>query len=523
MNRQRALWLGSLALLALATAWLALPVAETLTESFGAPVMMDRQGSSIVDHAVRVHRGLPIYVEPDAHFCPLLYMPLYYYMGGAAMALAGESLETMRALSLALALVSLLVMALVVRRVTNAWWATALVVPLALAAHPGTGFYIGLPRVDAASSFFLIVGIAIAALGRGAASGAALALAFLLAFWSKQTVALPVTLMLGAMLLTKRRPAVLAIGLLAVAVPASLLLADRFTDGWFWTFVGDASGKEPFAFGRLLQNLAEDWLVSTSREASRAMGALFVPLLVVAPTAVLLRRRWRGDEADRRLLQLLVAFAALAAYTLVSRARLGGSPKALLPISLLLAGLLPVAIWWLGQRFGNPARSLAVLALAALVLDAHFAPSDVRPTEGSVREWQRFIRSVERYAAEGQVWAAPWGYLTTPMEGQAMRPSMAEMNHYLGFTLPPRNPTPPALAAAIEAREFRAIFLSDRPAPYAFADLLATHYRKLPDERYELQMGARRLTLGVDTFVPVSVPTRTPNSTPGASEPTLSP
>ena len=50
----------------------------------------DRLGGSVIDHSIRIRQGLPLYAEPDDHFVPLVYTPIYYYLAAGSMSDQGN-------------------------------------------------------------------------------------------------------------------------------------------------------------------------------------------------------------------------------------------------------------------------------------------------------------------------------------------------------------------------------------------------------------------------------------------------
>jgi len=502
--RRPAVWTTLLVILA--GAWIAIPCWETVSFELTMPVIFDRQGSSITDHAVRVYRGLPIYVEPDDTYCPLLYTPLYYYLGGWTMHLLGEGIVTMRILSLTLVTGTFVVLGYLVRRLTRSWSATLLVPPLALAAYPNSGWFMDQPRVDTASSFFLILGLLPAVLGKRPWTGLLTGLCFFLAFWCKQSVALVVAGFLFLQLFTRPRPTLVAGALLAVLVPVAVFTANHVSVGWFWTFAVDTEGKDPFSPSRLVESFVADWVLVTEDGVTRP-GPLLFGGLVVLPAFLLLRRR-KGeapgrerDELELGLRECLLFFASLAFYTTLSRARLGGSVKTLMPVCQLFAGLCPLALVWLTRRHGERARVVGALSLVLLVARAHFDPKDVLPDKQTEERWAQFEGVMEQFARQGQIWPTLWGYLTTPMEGQEMVPTLIELNWYFGFDDEPRYPVPPKLARAIRRQKFSAIFLPEREQPYPFFGLIQQSYRML-DGELRIRTGIERQTMKIRTFVP---------------------
>ena len=100
----------------------ALPVAVyvvTVVQRISYPYELQFFEGSTAEVSGRVVDGLPLYGPPTIDFTPWPYPPLYFLVTGELAKLTGLSLPTLRAVSFAASLVSFLLLALIVRRVTG--------------------------------------------------------------------------------------------------------------------------------------------------------------------------------------------------------------------------------------------------------------------------------------------------------------------------------------------------------------------------------------------------------------------
>ena len=116
---------------------------------------------------------------------------------------------------------------------------------------------------------------------------------------------------------------------------------------------------------------------------------------------------------------------------------------------------LPVGFWHVLRIVEKMARiwpwRLAVVLLSAvLIRGGFFDMQKALPDSDSLERWARFKQVVDEHASRGQVWVVPWGYFTTPMDGQQMRPVMMIVNDYLGGWFGP--PVASALPRFVLAR-----------------------------------------------------------------------
>lgn len=474
-------------------------------------LVTDRLGGAMVDHAVRVRDGLPTYCEPDDRFMPVVYTPLYYHLAAATMAVVADPLVACRATALGLVALAALALALFAWRTTRSAWVGASVLLLAAAGDRACEFFYDAPRTDPAAALFAVLAVVAAATFRRPRSGIAIGVLLALAFWGKQSTTLFAAAFCGLLLLENWRRALIAGATFAGLVASSVWLENLATGGWFWREAIALSSEHDLPLDRLKETLAQDWL-----------GPLLPSLLGVALVAVALFARNKptaepadgsaaapapGRDARRRLAVVFAGTVAMALFTTVSRTRTGATAKILIPIALLLAALLPMGAWWIEARCASRARgrllgTFARLGLAAVLGLAWFPVERALPTAEQTARWKELLAIVDSYAAKGQVWLSPWGYATTRMPGQSMRPTMLALEDWLGVRgKTTGNPLPPKLVAAIERGEFAAILFPSRGKNRWFRPEIDRAYR-LERELEPMTVGVEDNELRLGVFVP---------------------
>ena len=155
-------------------------------------------------------------------------------------------------------------------------------------------------------------------------------------------------------------------------------------------------------------------------------------------------------------------------------------------------------------RYG--VRGLCALMLCLLLLQHRFDASDALPTEEDLVRWEELHESVAEHAARGQVWVAPWGYYTTVMEGQAMRPNLITLEDYLGVSgNVTGQPIPVELQIAIERGSFTAIVFPTEGGGFRdLRRLVKRHYR--PGPTLNMAVGFKHREVPVAIFTPREVP-----------------
>ncbi len=369
------------------------------------PYDLDFIEDSMLMESLRFAEGKSVFGPLNAEFNPLVYMPVYPWLGGALTRWVGPGLVPLRLLSLAATLGTTSLVYWIARREGGQRWVAIGCAGLFLGGYRINGFWYELARVDS-----LFVVLALGGLAAGVYAGDSsrrwvLSAALLAAaFFTKQTaLSFGVGMALYSLVAKRRGQWWFAptYGLL-VAVP--LLALNSVTDGWFFYHTVVAGSSEPAEGARLLRYLTiELW---------GRMGGLSV-LAVIGGIAGL-RRAGLGIVREQPwwvgiLMALVISGAA--------RARVGGNLNTLMPVYTLLC-LAPALLareWGLsaerstlpglappGRRGLLPWREglIAALILAQFGLGVYYPPRYI-PSREMHRRGERLV---ERIAAiEGPV------------------------------------------------------------------------------------------------------------------------
>ncbi len=212
------------------------------------PYDLEWMESGMLCHALRLYSGLPIYAPPSVDFVPHLYTPLYpLLVAGLAHLAGGVSYALARAVSLSAFLGALTIAFLWARREGGSWLAGLVALSLPLATFADTGGFFDLARSDSLQLFLTVAGAKIAYDARGRHADMVLAAVLLVAaFFAKQTAA-PCIAFIGLGLLPTRRPAVLTLAVAGCLLfGLCLLVSNRASDGWFWTYIFRLHQSHPF-------------------------------------------------------------------------------------------------------------------------------------------------------------------------------------------------------------------------------------------------------------------------------------
>lgn len=331
------------------------------------PFELEWLGGLVGDHVTRIRDGEPIYVAPSAEFVPLLYTPLYMYLGAGVSLLTGEGLLPLRLLSILAALSMQVMLFLLVRTETRSRLAGL----LACGVWSGSYFVVDTwwdaERVDSTFLAFVLAGLLLLRRGRGFATAALAGAIMVLAYLTKQT-ALPiaVALAVSALLSAPRRGVTFALafaGLWLVATQAG----DAMTGGWFSFYTWALPNDHGYDFTRL--------------------GTYFHCDIVQMLPALALIGWCLAHQVSQRApgtLAMAALWGGLLGAALLSRCHLGSSVNALMPGWLGNAAAMALA-WQHFARSGKAwirhlAASLVLLQLAVFAFDFGIGNAEVAPT-----------------------------------------------------------------------------------------------------------------------------------------------
>ena len=387
---------------------------------------LSKMEGGFVDHARWAAAGRPIHAAPSAEFASFLYMPLFHHVAGWLVRAGLDGYAATRAVSLAGVVgATLLGMALVARATARrglAW----LVPLLVLARYFDVECFYDQARPDDLMALFLMAALFALALPRAAVAAPLFALMGALAFFTKQSAAAFLAVVLVLQLLVRWRVAIASGALLLAATVPAYLALDTASDGWMTQYcftIAKTHRLDLRGFARLA--------------GSEMAGPFLLPALLAAGGAALVareawRRRGRGLTAQRELFappgeptgRALAwhagwsgALAAIA-FSLASSTQVLAVRNVWVMSALAVAPFVPLALERAIERRLAPALrsrgwSAAWLVLAASIAIGWRDPRPFRPVAGDEREWQELHAALARFAPPERTWitlhGASWG------------------------------------------------------------------------------------------------------------------
>ena len=263
-------------------AWFALLLLYVFARRFVYPYDLEWMEGGMLDHALRLAHGQPIYAPPSVDFIPYLYTPGYPFAVFVLGKLFGIGYRLGRFVSL-LGFFTVVVLGYVyARREGGSRAAAACAIAIIFGAFVPTGTFYDLARPDSLFMGLVTAGLLIGWWKRHSyGGGVAAALLLVAAFFVKQTSSVFMPVLGLALLLAVPRTAVVYGLTLAVVGLPSLWLSNRASGGWFWTYVSVLHRKHDFFPARAF--------LGTPGRLALILG----PAILLVPWA-LVRRRTPG-------------------------------------------------------------------------------------------------------------------------------------------------------------------------------------------------------------------------------------
>ncbi len=222
------------------------------------------------------------------------------------------------------------------------------------ATYLPSGLWADTGRPDSLLVLLLLLSVWVAMRAKGIGSGVALGIVLLLATATKQNAGLVAALLVLGVLLTRRRAGAAAVVTYAGLLGTGLLVAQTWTDGWFWEYAVTLLPSHSIVW----HNLVTFWVLDVGLVLAPTLLVIVTGLRAVARTAGLRvrDRRWWSALPEQQsaavVLGLGVLGLALAGWA--GRLHSGGASNVFMPAYAgiaLIAGLAVAAV--LGQRAHN--------------------------------------------------------------------------------------------------------------------------------------------------------------------------
>jgi 4-amino-4-deoxy-L-arabinose transferase-like glycosyltransferase len=366
------------------------------------PYEVEWNEGAVVDHAIRVIAGKPIYAVPSLDFTAFVYTPFYYYVTALIMKIGGVGLWAGRAISILSTLLTAAIAGRIVQRETSSSILAFSSLALYLAFYHITGFFYDIVRMDALAVFLVAASMYASLYVRRGYLIAAVFVA--LAYFTKQQM-LFILPAIAIGLAFRNKKQALSFGILSVAlILFGTMVLNWTTNGWyrFYTLtIPSMKGAQGFSWLTAIEFFPK-WIFS-------AFG-LFT-LVVVAAMTMLGKKNLRNNWPI-----LWAAYLMALISSAISIGNFGGYQNVFMPLTLMIAIVFPLSIHIISDALPEW-RVLAPGIILLAFLSLMYNPLGEKMLFASARQRRagdEFIAKLK--AIPGDVWIPFHGYISTLAE-----------------------------------------------------------------------------------------------------------
>jgi hypothetical protein len=447
-------------------------LAVTVARRLAYPYDLEWMEGGMLNHALRLAEGQPLYAAPSVEFIPYLYTPLYPALLAGLGKVFGLGYVLGRAISVAsiLAVVATMVAVLVREggRRPRALAAAALGGGFFAATYPWVEGWYDLVRGDTLFLAMAVIGLALlragARHGRGwlwprvAAAGALLALSF----FCKQVGVVLVAAGGGALIFLNWRALPIYVGVTGLIGGGGSLLLDRLSGGWYWIYVFEVHQQHETHMPRFWRSFANIFGQFPALTAVIAVA-------LVAVAGIAWRRRALPDGAGGFLYWTYMT-ACGAIVGALGWATQWAHFNAYIPAMTFAAIAGALAVVAVGHWIAGAALAAA---LGAQLLVARWSPAPFVPAPADRAAGDALIARLRELPGEVFMPSHPW------YPRLAGKPTFTHRMGIMDVTfsssgkkqLRPEAKRVAGLFEALRGGRFGAVVLDDRHEPWEFPGL----------------------------------------------------
>jgi hypothetical protein len=291
-----------------------------------------------VELVKRLTEGESIYCSPTVEYIPMVYTPLYHYLGAFVSKVFGVGFVPLRAISFVSFLLTLFVLYKIIFDVTKDRFWSLVGIGLYSFSFAFCGFWFDLARIDTFANFMLIVSFYFLLREKSFAIFLSALFSFF-AFYSKQSNLIVTIFLFFPLLLEDKKRALIFLAYYLSFVIVSTLVENYFTNGWymFWNFFAPMSHQ--WEWSRLVTFWTTDVVPS-------------YPVFFVLLGFWLVKSHNINDFPKSKYFLFFLAGTILNSYFF--RLHQGGFLNVLIPLATSISVLLPIFLDWFAQNFNTP-------------------------------------------------------------------------------------------------------------------------------------------------------------------------
>lgn len=339
-----------------------------------------------VELVKRLTEGKPIYCSPTVEYIPMVYTPLYHYLGAFVSKIFGVGFAPLRAISFVSFLLTLLVIYKIVFDITKDRFWSLIGIGFYSFSFALCGFWFDLARIDTFANFMLIVSFYFLLQEKNFATFLSALFAFF-AFYSKQSNLIVTIFLLFPLFLENKKRAFIFLTYYLSFVIISTLVENYFTNGWyvFWNFFAPMSHR--WEWSRLVTFWTTDMVPG-------------YPIFFVLLGFWLIESYNIKDFPKAQYFLFFLAGTILNSYFF--RLHQGGFLNVLIPLATSISLLLPIFLNWFARssNISNGNRNAAYVLVLVQFIVLVYNPFLQIPNEIDKKIGWGFINKIKNLEGE---------------------------------------------------------------------------------------------------------------------------
>ncbi len=348
---------------------------------FWFPYELEHMEGVTVEHVLRLENGSKVFVPPSIEFIPMIYTPLYYYVGWFFTKFFGIGYQPLRLVSIVSHILSLIFIFKITKQLTNERFFALISIGLFSLSFAVVGRWFDLARVDSLANMFLFASVFFL-LSNYKSKYLLFAIFSFLSFYTKQSNLMVTLFLLVPIFIENKKDFWITALVLFLAIGISTLVEGILSDGWyiFWNFY------LPAQHHWLLERFFTFWTSDILPYFSIALS--FITLWFIDK----LKLSWNFSE---RIIFCFFIGAMINSYLL--RLHYGGFLNVIIPFVGSIAILFPYTVFQFLKetRTTSISKQLILVLLVFQFLVLVYNPLQYIPTQKSVVGWNNFIENVK--------------------------------------------------------------------------------------------------------------------------------
>jgi len=371
------------------------------------PYEVEWNEGAVLDHAIRILDGKPIYTAPSLDFSAFVYTPFYYYVTSVVMKIGGEGLWAGRLVSILSILLSAFLIGKIVRRETSSSMLSVSGAMLFIAFYRLTGFFYDIVRMDSLALCLVVAAIYSALyFRRGHIIGA---IFVALAYFTKQQMLFVWPAIALCFALRDRRQLISFAFLSLLIVVAGTIVLSLSTNGWYRFYT--------YTIPSMKASAGFDWQTALEFFRYWMLGSFGFTTLAILIAIFAVRKD--AKSARGNLFVIIACYIMATISGAIGFGNPGGYKNVLMPLAATISIIFPISANIIsegirkfldGDRSSNSQISAAIMLLAFLSLA--YNPLGQKMLFASTKQrlaGDEFMAKLK--AMPGDVWIPYHGYI----------------------------------------------------------------------------------------------------------------